>query len=156
MGNITKYEYGYLNKVTKTYTPFNTKSDGSVNYSVTENQYDKNGNVTLAKQTVQKQDSDTVKYSVTENQYNAQGLLTQVTLSDGTSNSEKNITKYLYNNAGIQTTMLTGLHADSDSDYLKTNYEYDAWGHLVKTTDSTGYDSGITTYDLNGLSLIHI
>ena len=153
LGNITKYEYGYLNKVTKTYTPFNTKSNGSVNYSVTENQYDKNGNVTLAKQTVQKQDSDTVKYSVTENQYNAQGLLTQVTLSDGTSNSEKNITKYLYNNAGIQTTMLTGLHADSDSDYLKTNYEYDAWGHLVKTTDSTGYDSGITTYDLNGNAL---
>ena len=153
LGNITKYEYGYLNKVTKTYTPFNTKSDGSVNYSVTENQYDKNGNVTLAKQTVQKQDSDTIKYSVTENQYNAQGLLTQVTLSDGTSNSEKNITKYLYNNAGIQTTMLTGLHADSDSDYLKTNYEYDAWGHLVKTTDSTGYDSGITTYDLNGNAL---
>ena len=153
LGNITKYEYGYLNKVTKTYTPFNTKSNGSVNYSVTENQYDKNGNVTLAKQTVQKQDSDTIKYSVTENQYNAQGLLTQVTLSDGTSNSEKNITKYLYNNAGIQTTMLTGLHADSDSDYLKTNYEYDAWGHLVKTTDSTGYDSGITTYDLNGNAL---
>ena len=153
LGNITKYEYGYLNKVTKTYTPFNTKSNGSVNYSVAENQYDKNGNVTLAKQTVQKQDSDTVKYSVTENQYNAQGLLTQVTLSDGTSNSEKNITKYLYNNAGIQTTMLTGLHADSDSDYLKTNYEYDAWGHLVKTTDSTGYDSGITTYDLNGNAL---
>ena len=153
LGNITKYEYGYLNKVTKTYTPFNTKSNGSVNYSVAENQYDKNGNVTLAKQTVQKQDSDTIKYSVTENQYNAQGLLTQVTLSDGTSNSEKNITKYLYNNAGIQTTMLTGLHADSDSDYLKTNYEYDAWGHLVKTTDSTGYDSGITTYDLNGNAL---
>lgn len=44
LGNITKYEYGYLNKVTKTYTPFNTKSNGSVNYSVTENQYDKNGN----------------------------------------------------------------------------------------------------------------
>ena len=42
---------------------------------------------------------------------------------------------------------------DSDSDYLKTNYEYDAWGHLVKTTDSTGYDSGITTYDLNGNAL---
>ena len=94
-------------KLLETYTPFNTKSDGSVNYSVTENQYDKNGNVTLAKQTVQKQDSDTVKYSVTENQYNAQGLLTQVTLSDGTSNSEKNITKYLYNNAGIQTNNAT-------------------------------------------------
>ena len=159
LGNITKYENTTLEsangicKVSRTYTPFNTKTDGSVNYSITENQYDKNGNVTLAKQTVQKQDSDTIKYSVTENQYNAQGLLTQVTLSDGTSNSEKNITKYLYNNAGIQTTMLTGLHADSDSDYLKTNYEYDAWSHLVKTTDSTGYDSGITTYDLNGNAL---
>ena len=150
LGNITKYEYGYLNKVTKTYTPFNTKSNGSVNYSVTENQYDKNGNVTLAKQTVQKQDSDTVKYSVTENQYNAQGLLTQVTLSDGTSNGEKNITKYFYNNAGIQTKMYTGLNSTNDSDYMTTNYEYDAWGHLVRTTDSTGYNSGATTYDLNG------
>ena len=153
LGNITKYEYGYLNKVTKTYTPFNTKSDGSVNYSVTENQYDKNGNVTLAKQTVQKQDSDTVKYSVTENQYNAQGLLTQVTLSDGTSNGEKNITKYFYNNAGIQTKMYTGLNSTNDFDYMTTNYEYDAWGHLVRTTDSTGYNSGATTYDLNGNAL---
>ena len=149
LGNITKYEYGYLNKVTKTYTPFNTKSDGSVNYSVTENQYDKNGNVTLAKQTVQKQDSDTVKYSVTENQYNAQGLLTQVTLS-GTGSSEKNITKYFYNNGGIQTKMETGLNSANDSDYMTTNYAYDAWGHLVNTTDSTGYNSGTTTYDLNG------
>ena len=153
LGSITKYEYGYLNKVTKTYTPFNTKSNGSVNYSVTENQYDKNGNVTLAKQTVQKQDSDTVKYSVTENQYNAQGLLTQVTLSDGTSNGEKNITKYFYNNAGIQTKMYTGLNSTNDSDYMTTNYEYDAWGHLVRTTDSTGYNSGATTYDLNGNAL---
>ena len=153
LGNITKYEYGYLNKVTKTYTPFNTKSNGSVNYSVTENQYDKNGNVTLAKQTVQKQDSDTVKYSVTENQYNAQGLLTQVTLSDSTSNGEKNITKYFYNNAGIQTKMYTGLNSTNDSDYMTTNYEYDAWGHLVRTTDSTGYNSGATTYDLNGNAL---
>ena len=152
LGNITKYEYGYLNKVTKTYTPFNTKSDGSVNYSVTENQYDKNGNVTLAKQTVQKQDSDTVKYSVTENQYNAQGLLTQVTLS-GTGSSEKNITQYFYNNAGIQTKMYTGLSSANDTDYMTTNYEYDAWGHLVRTTDSTGYNSGATTYDLNGNAL---
>lgn len=152
LGNITKYEYGYLNKVTKTYTPFNTKSDGSVNYSVTKNQYDKNGNVTLAKQTVQKQDSDTVKYSVTENQYNAQGLLTQVTLS-GTGSSEKNITQYFYNNAGIQTKMYTGLSSANDTDYMTTNYEYDAWGHLVRTTDSTGYNSGATTYDLNGNAL---
>lgn len=154
LGNTTKYEYGYLNKVTKTYIPFNTKSDGSVNYSITENQYDKNGNVILTKQTVQKQDSDTAKYSVTQNQYNAQGLLTQVTLSDGTSNGEKNITKYFYNNAGIQTKMYTGLNSASDSDYMTTNYEYDAWGRLVRTTDSAGYNSGTTTYDLNGNALI--
>ena len=159
LGNITKYENTTLEsangicKVSRTYTPFNTKTDGSVNYSITENQYDKNGNVTLAKQTVQKQDSDTVKYSVTENQYNAQGLLTQVTLSDGTSNGEKNITKYFYNNASIQTKMYTGLNSTNDSDYMTTNYEYDAWGHLVRTTDSTGYNSGATTYDLNGNAL---
>ena len=84
LNNTTKYEYGYLNKLTKTYTPFT-----SVNYSITENQYDKNGNVILTKQTVQKQDSNDVKYSVKQNQYNAQGLLTQVTLS-GTDTSEKN------------------------------------------------------------------
>lgn len=145
LGNITKYEYGYLNKLTKTYTPFT-----SVNYSITENQYDKNGNVTLTKQTVQKQDSNTEKYSVTQNQYNAQGLLTQVTLSDGTSNGEKNITKYFYNNAGIQTKMYTGLSSDNDTDYMTTNYEYDAWGRLVRTIDSTGYNSGTIIYDLNG------
>ena len=148
LGNTTKYEYDYLNKVTKTYTPFDSDTD-----SVTENQYDKNGNGIKTIQTVQKEDSSTPKYSVTENQYNAQGLLTQVTLSDGTSNGEKNITKYFYNNAGIQTKMYTGLNSTNDSDYMTTNYEYDAWGHLVRTTDSTGYNSGATTYDLNGNAL---
>ena len=76
-------------------------------------------------------------------------MLTQVTLS-GTGSSEKNITKYFYNNGGIQTKMETGLNSANDSDYMTTNYEYDAWGHLVRTTDSTGYNSGATTYDLNG------
>ncbi len=60
LNNTTKYEYGYLNKLTKTYTPFT-----SVNYSFTENQYDKNGNVILTKQTVKKQDSSDAKYSIT-------------------------------------------------------------------------------------------
>jgi len=145
LNNTTKYEYGYLNKQTKIYTPFT-----SVNYSITENQYDKNGNIILTKQTVQKQDSNTEKYSVTRNQYNAQGLLTQVTLSDGTANGEKNITQYFYNNAGVQTKMYTGLNSASDSNYMTTYYEYDAWGRLVRTTDSTGYNSGTITYDQNG------
>lgn len=146
LDNTTKYEYGFLNKVTKTYTPYN----GKENYSITENQYDKNGNVIRTSQTVQEQNSDTAKYSVTENQYNAQNMLIQITLSDGTSNSEKNITKYFYNNACIQTMMYTGLNSESDSDYMITSYEYDRWGRLVRTTDSTGYNSGTITYDLNG------
>ena len=49
--------------------------------------------------------------------------------------------------------MYTGLNSTNDSDYMTTNYEYDAWGHLVRTTDSTGYNSGATTYDLNGNAL---
>ncbi len=71
-------------------------------------------------------------------------------MSDGTANGEKNITKYFYSNGGIQTKMETGLNSANDSDYMTTDYAYDAWGHLVNTTDSTGYNSGTTTYDLNG------
>ena len=144
LNNTTKYEYGYLNKLTKTYTPFTSEND-----SVTENQYDKNGNVILTKQTVQKDDSNTPKYSITQNEYNGLGLLSKVTLS-GTGSNEKNITQYFYNHDGIETEMRTGLSSDSDTSYLKTEYVYDSRNHLVRTTDSTGYNSGTITYDLNG------
>ncbi|MDE5937253.1 MAG: RHS repeat protein, partial [Ruminococcus sp.] len=97
MGNTTKYEYNFLNKLTKAYAPFDEEK-----YSITENQYDKNGNVIKTIQNV-----DDNKNSVTQNQYNAMGLLEKVTLSDGTANGEKNISKYFYNNAGIQTKMYT-------------------------------------------------
>ena len=40
LGNASKYEYKWLNKLTKTYTPFVDNT-----YSVTENSYDKRGNV---------------------------------------------------------------------------------------------------------------
>ena len=46
--------------------------------------------------------------------------------------------------------MYTGLNSENDSDYMITSYEYDRWGRLVRTTDSTGYNSGTITYDLNG------
>ena len=144
LNNTTKYEYGTLNKLTKTYAPFDNEN-GTVRYSVTENQYDKNGNVTKVIQTV-----DTGKNSVTQNQYNAMGLLEKVTLSDGTANGEKNISKYFYNNAGVQVKMYTGMSSESDTSYLTTNYEYDSWLRAVRTTDSTGYNSGTITYDLNG------
>ena len=144
LNNTTKYEYGKLNKLTKTYAPFDTEN-GAVRYSVTENQYDKNGNVIKTIQTV-----DTGKNSVTQNQYNAMGLLEKVTLSDGTANGEKNISKYFYNNAGVQVKMYTGMSSENDTSYLTTEYEYDNWLRPVKTTDSTGYNSGKITYDLNG------
>ncbi|MDE6088139.1 MAG: hypothetical protein K2G25_07105, partial [Oscillospiraceae bacterium] len=144
LGNVTRYEYNYLNKLTKTYTPFTDGKD-----SITENTYDKKGNVIRVSQTVQAQDADDVKYSITQNQYNALGLLTQVTLS-GTGSSERNISQYFYNNAGVQTEMRTGLSSETDPEYLTTNYEYDAWMRLIRTTDSTGYNSGTVTYDLNG------
>ncbi len=145
LGNTTKYEYGTLNKLTKTYTPFN----GKEKYSITENQYDKNGNIILTKQTVQKEDSNTAKYSITQNEYNGLGLLSKVTLS-GTGLSEKNITQYFYNHDGIQTEMRTGLSSDNGTSYLKTEYVYDSYNRLVRTKDSTGYNSGTITYDLNG------
>lgn len=140
MGNTTKYEYNFLNKLTKAYAPF----DGE-KYSITENQYDKNGNVIKTIQNV-----DDNKNSVTVNKYNAMGLLEKVILSDGTANGDKNITKYFYNNAGIQTKMYTGMFSENDNTYLTTEYEYDDFMRLVRTTDSTGYNSGTITYDLNG------
>ena len=139
LGNTTKYEYNFLNKLTKTIAPFDERS------SETVNKYDKNGNVIKTTQNV-----DDGKNSVTQNQYNAMGLLEKVTLSDGTANGEKNISKYFYNNAGVQVKMYTGLSSENDTSYLTTNYEYDSWLRAVRTTDSTGYNSGTITYDLNG------
>ena len=140
LGNTTKYEYNFLNKLTKTEAPFEGDK-----YSVTENKYDKNGNVIKTIQNV-----DDNKNSVTQNQYNAMGLLEKVTLSDGTVTGEKNISKYFYNNAGVQIKMYTGMSSENDTSYLTTNYEYDSWLRAVRTTDSTGYNSGTITYDLNG------
>ena len=77
------------------------------------------------------------------------GLLEQVILS-GTDSKDKNISKYFYNNAGVQVKMYTGMSSESDTSYLTTEYEYDNWLRPVRTTDSTGYNSGAITYDLNG------
>ena len=140
LNNTTTYEYKYLNKLTKTCTPF----DGE-KYSVTENQYDKNGNVIKTIQNI-----DDNKNSVVQNRYNAMGLLEKVILSDGTANGDKNITKYFYNNAGIQTKMYTGMSSENDDTYLTTEYEFDSWMRVVRTIDSTGHNSGTITYDLNG------
>ena len=44
-GNVTKYAYDTLNKQTAKYTPFTKESNGTIEYSITKNGYDKNGNV---------------------------------------------------------------------------------------------------------------
>ena len=45
------------------------------------------------------------------------GLLEQVTLS-GTDSKDKNISKYFYNNAGVQIKMYTGMSSENDTSYL--------------------------------------
>lgn len=139
LDNTTTYEYNYLNKLTKTVSPVDERNSEVIN------EYDKLGNLV---KTIQKLDNN--KNSVTVNKYNAMGLLEKVILSDGTANGEKNITKYFYNNAGIQTKMYTGMSSENDNTYLTTEYKYDSFMRLVRTTDSTGYNSGTITYDLNG------
>ena len=139
LDNTTTYEYNYLNKLTKTVAPFDNRNSEVVN------EYDKNGNLV---KTIQNLDNN--KNSVTVNKYNAMGMLEKVVLGDGTVNGEKNITKYFYNNAGIQTKMYTGMSSENDDTYLTTEYEYDSFMRLIRTTDSTGYNSGTITYDLNG------
>ena len=43
--------------------------------------------------------------------------------------------------------MYTGLSSENDTGFCITYYETDEWGRLIRTTDSAGYDSGLTVYD---------
>ena len=145
LDNTTKYGYNGLGKAVKTLVPFAKDASGNIVYSVTENTYDKNGNVTLVKQTVNEQ-SAAAAYSYTANTYDAQGRLIQVH-QYGDADSAETIAKYFYNADGVLTEMQTGA---SSADYLSTTYTYDAWNRLVTTNESTGYCSGSMTYDRNG------
>ena len=88
------------------------------------------------------------------------GLLEQVTLS-GTDSKDKNISKYFYNNAGVQIKMYTGMSSENDTSYLTSktvnskdskknvskSYEYDNMGRILRavTNDLT------TTYSYDDL-----
>ena len=88
------------------------------------------------------------------------GLLEQVTLS-GTDSKDKNISKYFYNNAGVQIKMYTGMSSENDTSYLTSktvnskdsqknvskSYEYDNMGRISRaiTNDLT------TTYSYDDL-----
>ena len=104
------------------------------------------------------------------------GLLEQVTLS-GTDSKDKNISKYFYNNAGVQIKMYTGMSSENDTSYLTSktvnskdskknvskSYEYDNMGRITKTvsneiTTTTIYDSlgrkyTESEYNKNGYSI---
>ena len=149
LGNTTKYEYGYLGLLEKTYVPFNKDAEGTVKYVVSENEYDKNGNVIKSIYPVQEQDSKNAEYRISKNEYDAAGNLIKTTLANS-ENGKENITKYEYNNIGNVIKMYTGLSSESDDEYLLTEYFYDEHQRLIKTSDSTGYVSGETEYDANG------
>ena len=101
-------------------------------------------NAAQSKQTV-----DTGKNSITQNKYNAMGLLEQVTLS-GTDSKDKNISKYFYNNAGVQIKMYTGMSSENDTSYLTSktvnskdskknvskSYEYDNMGRISRAINN--------------------
>ena len=149
LGSTTKYEYGFLGALTKLYTPFNKNKNGNTNYAVSKTEYDKNGNVIKTIVPVNEQDAKTSKYSVTENKYDGAGNLIEVKLVDS-DNKTENITKYTYDNAGNVLKKYTGLSSENDKDYLLTEYEYDQYLRPIKISDSTGYISGKTEYDING------
>ena len=97
------------------------------------------------------------------------GLLEQVTLS-GTDSKDKNISKYFYNNAGVQIKMYTGMSSENDTSYLTSktvnskdskknvskSYEYDSMGRILRavTNDLTTYyaydDLGRKTEEVEG------
>ena len=97
------------------------------------------------------------------------GLLEQVTLS-GTDSKDKNISKYFYNNAGVQIKMYTGMSSENDTSYLTSktvnskdskknvskSYEYDNMGRILRavTNDLTTYyaydDLGRKTEEVEG------
>ena len=78
LGNITKYEYGFLGALTKTYTPFNKDENGNPKYAVSEIQYDKNGNVIKTIDPINEQDATETKNSITESKYDGVGNLIEV------------------------------------------------------------------------------
>jgi len=149
LGNITKYEYGFLGALTKTYTPFNKDENGNPKYAVSEIQYDKNGNVIKTIDPINEQDATETKNSITESKYDSVGNLIEVRMIDSETNAV-NITKYEYDMLGNVTKQYTGLSSDADNDYVLTEYEYDQYLRPISSHDSTGYVSGTTEYDING------
>ncbi len=149
LGNITKYEYGFLGALTKTYTPFNKDENGNPKYAVSEIQYDKNGNVIKTIDPINEQDAAETKNSITESKYDGVGNLIEVRMIDSETNAV-NITKYEYDMLGNVTKQYTGLSSDNDNDYVLTEYEYDQYLRPISSHDSTGYVSGTTEYDING------
>lgn len=142
-GNDTLYEYGKFGLLTKSTVPLSDNSS-----SVAVNSYDDCGRLVMSKKLSQAENETDAKWIISENTYDAFGNLSQTTLKNSDS-GEKSITRYFYNDMGIQTSMQTGLSSEDDQDYLTTYFHYDNWFRSIRKTDSTGYDSGTVEYDLD-------
>ncbi len=149
LGNTTKYEYGFLGALTKTYTPFNKDENGVPKYVVSEIQYDKIGNIIKTIDPINDQDDTATKNSITESKYDSVGNLIEVRMLDSETDSV-NITRYEYDMLGNVIKQYTGLSSDNDTEYVLTEFEYDQYFRPIRSHDSTGYVSGTTEYDING------
>lgn len=148
LGNTTKYAYDYLNLVTETYTPFNINENGTTNYAITKNIYDKNGKFKIVESTSQEQSSSTKTWNKSEFWYDCFGNTVQVAMYN--SNGENTYTQYIYDNDSIKLESYAGMTSPDDTEKLTTQYIYDNRNQLIRTIDSTGYNSGTINYDLSG------
>lgn len=117
-GNKTEYAYNGLKLQTEKHNPFFKRDDGSIAYTITKNDYDKNGNMTLGETSIQAQDSSDKKWSRAEYSYDYLGNTVQsVIYGDG---STRSCTQYFYDKDGTCTKMYTGMSSENDTDRLET------------------------------------
>ena len=66
------------------------------------------------------------------------------------STGNDTLTQYVYDMDSVKLKSYTGMTSSNDSEKFTTEYIYDNRNQLIRTIDSTGYNSGTITYDLSG------
>ncbi len=136
-GNATTYVYDKMGRNIQITTPF----DGT-NVSKKFVIYDKNGNVIREKQQ-NNAPGEGETYRCVEYEYDSKNRLTAVKQYDGETEYK---TAYTYDNAGNQTSIITGANTAGPH---TTSYTYNKLGQVVSETDAMG---GVKTaaYDYLG------
>ena len=130
----SEYQYNALGLLKSESVPF----EGTQYRSTTTYEYDKNGNLTLQKQTNGKPGTSTT--SQTEYKYNDRNFLYRVNFYNGSVIA--NYVVYGYDKAGNVTSMKTA------NETQETKYEYDKQNRLQTLTDPMG-KTETYTYDRN-------